>query len=240
MPTRFPGSRRVRAMPRITKRLPVCRLHKPSGQARVRHGGREYWLGRFGSPEAAQAYAELIATLAGSEAPGADRKPAGPPTLHLLTIAELIEKFWAHSKVYYRKAGKPTGEHKVIRAALRPLLRLFGRELATEFGPAKLKLVREEMIRLGWSRRYINDSVGRIKRLFNWSVENELLPSAVADAISRVAGLKEGRSLAREKPDVQPVADEVIEATLPELPPMVADMVRIQRLTGHRPGELLG
>lgn len=96
------------------------------------------------------------------------------------------------------------------------------------------------MIDLKWSRRYINDCVGRIKRLFNWAVEEELVPAAIADAIARVGGLKQGRSLAREKPEVEPVADEVVEATLPELPPMVADMVRVQRLTGHRPGEMLG
>jgi integrase len=96
------------------------------------------------------------------------------------------------------------------------------------------------MIRSGLSRRYINEQVGRVKRLFNWAVENELVPAAVADALGRVKGLQRGRSLAREKPPVEPVADGVVEATLPALPPVVADMVRIQRLTGHRPGELLG
>jgi integrase len=223
-------------MPRLGNRLPVPRLHKPSGQARVRLEGREYWLGRFGSPEAARGYAELLSRLA---AGGSAEAPA-LPALHLLTIAELIERFWAHSKIYYRKDGQPTGEHITIRAALRPVLNLFGREPAAEFTPSKLKLVREEMIRRGLSRRYINECVGRIKRLFNWSVENELVPAAVADAIARVKGLQRGRSLAREKPPVGPVSDEAVEATLPELPAVVADLVRIQRLTGHRPGELLG
>ena len=35
-----------------------------------------------------------------------------------------------------------------------------------------------------------------------------------------------------------PVADSVVEATLPWLPSVVADMVRFQRLTGCRPGEV--
>jgi integrase len=95
------------------------------------------------------------------------------------------------------------------------------------------------MIRLGWSRNYINDSVGRIKRLFRWAKEEELIPAAVADAVSGVGGLKKDRSEARERPKVEPVPDEAVDAVLPVLPPIVADMVRIQRLTGHRPGELL-
>lgn len=35
-----------------------------------------------------------------------------------------------------------------------------------------------------------------------------------------------------------PVDDAVVEATLPHLPPIIADMVRVQRLLGCRPGEV--
>ncbi|MHB8900052.1 MAG: hypothetical protein ACYC6Y_14990 [Thermoguttaceae bacterium] len=34
-----------------------------------------------------------------------------------------------------------------------------------------------------------------------------------------------------------PAADQVIEATLPFLPKVVADMIRFQRYTGGRPAE---
>jgi integrase len=53
-----------------------------------------------------------------------------------------------------------------------------------------------------------------------------------------VEGLKKGRTSARETEPVKPVEDMVVEATLPHLPPVVADMVRFQRLTGCRPGEV--
>ncbi|MEO0531929.1 MAG: hypothetical protein AAF266_15345 [Planctomycetota bacterium] len=36
-----------------------------------------------------------------------------------------------------------------------------------------------------------------------------------------------------------PVSDADVAATLPHLPVVVADMVRVQRLTGMRPGEVL-
>jgi integrase len=37
-----------------------------------------------------------------------------------------------------------------------------------------------------------------------------------------------------------PVDDAVVDATVPHLPPVVADMVRLQRLTGMRPAEVCG
>jgi integrase len=44
---------------------------------------------------------------------------------------------------------------------------------------------------------------------------------------------------AREKPEVGTVGDGVIEKTMPYLSAMAADMVRIGRLIGCKPGELL-
>jgi integrase len=53
-----------------------------------------------------------------------------------------------------------------------------------------------------------------------------------------VEGLRKGRTTAPESEPVKPVADDIVEATLPHLPSVVADMVRFQRLTGCRPGEV--
>jgi integrase len=51
-------------------------------------------------------------------------------------------------------------------------------------------------------------------------------------------GFQRGRTDARESKPVDPVDDAVIEATLPHLPAVVADMVRLQRMIGCRPGEI--
>jgi integrase len=48
----------------------------------------------------------------------------------------------------------------------------------------------------------------------------------------------QGRTEAKELPPVLPVADGAVNATLGHLPPIVADMVRLQRLTGCRPEEI--
>jgi integrase len=76
--------------------------------------------------------------------------------------------------------------------------------------------------------------------MFKWAAAEELLPPSIHQALAAVDGLREGRSAAREKPPVGPVPDDRVDATLPHLPPVVADMVRVQRLTGMRPQELVG
>jgi integrase len=226
-------------MPRLVHKAPAYTLHKPSNRARVRYGGKEYWLpGLYNSPESHRAYADLLERLKDPDPPATPNRPA-PPALHLITVAELIERFWAHAKRYYRKGGKPTGEHVTIRAALRPLLRLHGRMVAAQFRPSHLKQVREEMIRLDWSRRYINDSVRRIKTMFAWATEEELVSAEVSGALKMVKALQEGRSEAREKPEVGPVPDAIVDRTLARISPLFADLIRLMRLSGMRPGEAL-
>lgn len=115
---------------------------------------------------------------------------------------------------------------------------LYGHTPAMEFGPKDFKLVRGALIREGLSRKYIGDSMGRIRRMFRWAVSEELVLPSVYQSLQAVAGLREGRTQARETNPVLPVSDEVVTATLPHLPTVVADMVRLQRSTGCRPGEV--
>jgi integrase len=60
----------------------------------------------------------------------------------------------------------------------------------------------------------------------------------VFQALAAVDGLRRGRSEARETPPVGPVDDEIVEATLQFVPPMIADMAKLQRRTGMRPHEV--
>jgi integrase len=125
-----------------------------------------------------------------------------------------------------------------IRAALNRLQQLYGRTVAQEFGPKAFKIVREAMIREELSRKYINDSMARIRRMFKWGVAEELLPPAIPQALESVPGLRKGRSKATEGRPVLPLPDGTLEATLPFLPPVVTDMAQFQRLTGCRPIEV--
>jgi integrase len=53
-----------------------------------------------------------------------------------------------------------------------------------------------------------------------------------------VPDLEKGRTRTVDYPGVRPVSDEVVDMTLPFLPSPVEAMVRLQRLTGMRPGEV--
>ena len=67
------------------------------------------------------------------------------------TVNELVLAYWRHAQTYYVKDGEPTGEVSNVRDALRPLRRLYGSSSAQDFGPSKLKVVREAMIKAGLS-----------------------------------------------------------------------------------------
>jgi hypothetical protein len=102
-----------------------------------------------------------------------------------------------------------------------------------------LKTVREEMIRLKWSMSYINRQILRIKSVFRWAAENELVPASVYESLRTVAGLRAGKSDARETAPVKPVDQSHAEAIFDFLPSPVQALVLLQALTGARPGELL-
>jgi hypothetical protein len=46
-----------------------------------------------------------------------------------------------------------------------------------------LKQVRSEFIKKGWNREGVNKATHRVKRMFRWAVENELLPVAIHQAL---------------------------------------------------------
>ncbi len=47
-------------MPKLIKKLPSYRLHKPTGQAVVTLSGRDHYLGKFGTPHSHNKYQRLI------------------------------------------------------------------------------------------------------------------------------------------------------------------------------------
>ena len=114
----------------------------------------------------------------------------------------------------------------------------YSRTPAVEFGPLALKAVRQQMVDDRLSRSYVNEHVARTKRMFKWAVGEQLLSPESLHALAAVPGLRAGRTDARENDPVLPVDDFTVDATLPRLPDVPADMVRIHRLTGTRPVEV--
>ena len=213
--------------------VPKYRHHKGSGQAFVQVNGHRHYLGKWDSPKSKERYAAFVAELAVNPVSAPVRSASAA------TVVELIEAYWVFAVAYYVKGGKPTSTIEGIRRSLRDLRRLYGITQANEFGPVALKAVRQTMLQSGrLNRTTINKRVDNIRRVFKWAVAEQIVAPAVYQGLQAVSGLRKGRTEAREPIPVLPVEDVVVEATLPFLPAVVADMVRFQRLTGARPGEV--
>lgn len=220
-------------MPKLSKSVPKYGLHKPSGRARVVIDGRHHYLGPYNSSESKAEYDRLVAEWLST-----GRRSVVSEVKHQLTVVELISAYWKFAEGYYRKGGKATSELSVIKLALRDLKSLYGRQPANQFGPLKLKALREHWISNGHARKTINDQVGRVKRMFRWGCSEELVNPETYHALASVQGLAAGRSEARETEPVQPVPDATVSATLPFLSQVLQDMIRLQMLSGARPGEI--
>ena len=220
-------------MPRLTNSLPKYRHHKASGQAVVTIAGRDFYLGPHGTKASKLEYDRLVAEwLAGG------RMTHVSPMSGDITVAEVMAGYLRFAKDRYVKNGLPTSEQDGIRAALRPVKELYSKQPASTFGPLALKAVRARMVDSGMSRTTVNQNTGRIVRMFKWAASEELLPAVIPQSLLTVTGLRKGHTAARETAPISPAKDVDIEATLPLLSNIVADMVRLQRLTGMRPGEV--
>ncbi|MCF7955339.1 MAG: tyrosine-type recombinase/integrase [Phycisphaerae bacterium] len=160
-------------------------------------------------------------------------------TSDIRTIAGLVQAYLTYARGYYLDSeGGSTGEPQHMKYATRPLIELFGPLELDLFGPLKLKQVRERMIDLGWSRKVINKRISQIKRLFKWAVSEQVVSPVLLQGLESVAGLRRGRTRAKEMPRVLPADERDIRAVLPLMPKVVADMIQIQLHTGMRPCEL--
>ncbi len=244
--------------------LPAMRQHSRSGNARVRIGGIEHWLGPWGSAESRLRYDELIAAwiASGRKSVEAAVKPkASPapafveaelPTSADVTVGELARAWIASIERERAGAHKRASNWNGAIAAARAL-RSVAAMPAKDFGPRALQDVRRRLVDTPFlrkrvlpdgtetfdsiprSRRYVNDTVGRIRQLFNWAVGLELIPPERAYALSRVRALPLGQG--RETERRTEVAVETVNATLPNLTAEVRALVLFIRWTGCRPSE---
>ena len=76
--------------------------------------------------------------------------------------------------------------------------------------------------------------LSRVKQIFKWAAAGELVTVTAYQRLD-VVEIRHGRKTKA----IPPVDDAMVEQTLPHLTPMIADMVRLQRFTGMRPGELV-
>ena len=209
---------------------PTYRLHKATGQACTTIRGKTYYFGRHGTAASKRKFKELLAKYLLAPDPttfGED--------IARLSIAEGARSYAIYAKTYY---GADSQEYRNIAMALRPISELMPRKLAVEFGPLEFKQIRQWWLNRDVSRQYANQQMRRITRAIKWMVSEGILPPSIHQAIKCVTPLTRGHCKAREAPTVVAIDDVTVDATLPHLSNVVAAMVRFQRLTGCRPGEV--
>ena len=162
------------------------------------------------------------------------------PITDARSVAGLVKAYLQYAKDYYKGAnGKTTREPENIRYAVGLLVERCPTLPAEEFGPLKLKDVRQLMIKRGWCRGVVNQRIGIVKRMFKWAASEQLVPASTYHGLQTVEGLKRGRSGAKETEPVKPVAESHVRAILPFASRTVASMIELQLLTGMRSGELV-
>ena len=132
-----------------------------------------------------------------------------------------------------------------LKAALKPLSTSYADTPITSFGPREFRACREMLtcggikgMRRPAARSYANACMARVRRVFRWGVSHALVhPDALA-RLEAVEPLRRGRCPGvRETARVLPVPEKDVEAACTKLPRHLADMVRVQLLSGMRPGE---
>ncbi|MDZ4683819.1 MAG: hypothetical protein SH850_01940 [Planctomycetaceae bacterium] len=227
-------------MPRPKSLIPSYLLHKPTGQARARIDGRDFYLGPFGSDDSRRKFGELVAQHCSGRIvdplarPGTTTVPTtiddpGP------SMAELWLAYLDFAERHYVKNGRPTAELDCLKSAMLPVVQLYGLLPIRDFGPTQLKAARNAMVAKGWTRGFVNKSVCRVRRVVRWGIENDMVEPVTLQRLEAVAGLSAGKTEAKR--ESVPVAN--VDAVKGYVSPLVRDLMDLQLLTGCRPGELL-
>lgn len=170
------------------------------------------------------------------------------------TVADLCrEHYAAVTPQYVGPDGEPTATVAKVRIALESFGTMHGHRDANAVTPADVH---------AWLRRYVNeprqpthrvgppnkratprtaatvnDALGRIKTMFEWGAVHRGVNPLAAGGAKLVRGVRGTDPAVRVKEKPGSVMSDAMEATCEELPPALADLVRVMWWTGCRPGE---
>lgn len=222
----------------IQRQHPVPKLsfHKASSRACVYHQGKTHYLGPWPEyparprPEIQEAYHALVGKILLGADPSAKAKQ---PDYLCLSVKELKDRFidWARGRY------KSSSQAQTLDYCLRKLVEYFGAEASTAFGPKRLRDF-QQLLAKTHTRQGVNRISNCVRAMFKWGVAEELIHPDQLARLAAVPSLRLGAIEAPEARKLPAVPVETILKTLPQLSPTVAAMVRLQALTGCRPGEV--
>ncbi|MEX2671916.1 MAG: site-specific integrase [Phycisphaeraceae bacterium] len=217
-------------MPARTQSTP--RLCKDRDQAYVRINGRRIQCGRWGSRDARQRYDQVIAEwltndrqLSGSTAEQDPRE---------VTVTAVMLAYWRHIKKRY------TGETLANKKrAIKRVRELYGREPAESFGPRRLHIFRDKLVRMELARSTLNKQIETVRSAFRHAAAQEMIDARIYRRLLVLEPLR-AEELKKDTRKVRPVPLRDVAQTRRELPRPLRALLKLQLLTGARPGELVG
>jgi integrase len=222
---------------------------KGYARTRIWKNGRcsEFRLGKAGTPEAKGKYLRIIAR---AEANGGEVVPdAGGD----VTVSEVLARYLVYANERYDPAGREPENYALSFRALR---QLYGSSLATDFDAAALEVVQLAMASgswmneeerkaltdrkkpLGWCRNVVNQRVNRIRTCWRWAERQKLVPKGSHQHLCTLPGLPKNSRRVRHTAPRKPASREDVEAVAAKAHPRIAAMLRLEYLSGMRPGEL--
>ena len=218
-------------------RVPRLRRHSTRNLGFVQWQKKRYYLGRWGEPETELAHREFIRRNVLDAPQADDRTP--------IKVADLVILFLREGTQHYCH-----DERKTMAALGVQLVDHSGDDRIPAFGPARLRDFRASIVAAGnrrsaakgqfrpVSRGYVNDQVKRVRRIFRWGVENELVEPSILEGLRAVSPLRAGVASVAEREPVAPPSMRNVAASLRHASDTVEAMARLMWLTGMRPGEV--
>ena len=234
-------------MGRNRKWPPSVHLHH-SGQSFIRVDGKDYYLGKHGSPEAQKEYVRLIGELANG-------KPAPVKPVAGITVNVVFAAWLNGPGQKYSQDGR---ERQQYVYSFRPVVRLYGATSAAAFGVDELEAVQETMITgswmsaetraacqkqnrpVGWSKNVVNRRIVRIRTVWKWAERRKLVPPGSHSHLQTVEGIHPNHSRVRTTKPVRPPAWEDVEKAIAVCSRAPAAMMALMWWSGMRPDEVRG
>ncbi len=170
------------------RRVPVLRVHKQSQRCYGTFSGQEIWFGARTDPETQKRFDAYLAEWL---ARGRKLEQVRDESL---TIRSLAARYLIHLEAEHDAAWRRNNAAR-MKYALDALLKLHGPTLAKDYGPLKLKALREHIAsakRRDGSPRLsvgtINERIQIVRNAFQWAVSEEIVPAAIIEGLRVAVG----------------------------------------------------
>lgn len=217
-----------------------------SGQARVTIPGvGDVYLGTFGTEESWNRYHRAIAETKCKGSVGTGSTHA------TITLTEVCAGYLNYllARTYSSPSAKQTSMHNA-KSAILTIRNHISQCNASDLKPLLVEGFLERLVEVPYreshthngSRKRTRSNINRIlwylKDMYRWAAKNDLIDGSVYYSLLSVKPIRPGQTGARETPPIEAVEDWIVEATLPYMAVTPAAMIRLQRLTGMRSGEI--